>query len=289
MNKKDKLLAKIKKEFPSLKWKTAKFTDINWDFDVAILDNKYIFRFPRGAASQKKLKMELGVLKYLNKKVRLPIPNYIYVAKDLTFAGYKMIQGVGVSKERYKRLKGQEKDFIAKQLADFLNDMHATPLKIAKKSGVEEDKDLRDYHKLVSEVARYLFPRLNKQERADIENFLKTLETIYPIKNKVLTHGDLVNNNFLMKDRKISGIIDFSDMLVNDPAMDFSDLWDYGEKLVKKVYEKYRDKRDADLVNRSKLYYKRNSLRLMIIALNYKASPLSWTDSYKLFREMFYG
>ena len=60
--KKTKLLGKIRKEFPDLKWDKAVFTDMNWDFDVAILDAKYIFRFPRGEDSRKKLKMEIGIL-----------------------------------------------------------------------------------------------------------------------------------------------------------------------------------------------------------------------------------
>lgn len=285
---KNKLLKKIRKEFPNLKWKKGKFTDMNWDFDVAILDDKYIFRFPRGADNQKKLKMEIGLLRQLNKNVNLAIPNYLYIANDLSFAGYNIIEGMSVSKERHKRLNAKEKGFMAKQLSDFLNDLHSTSLEIAKKYGAEEENDLEEYKNFKTEVAKYLLPKLKKQEIEDVKNFLKIMKAIYPIKNKVLTHGDLARNNFLMKNGKISGIIDFSDMTINDPAIDFNDLWDYGEKFVKGVYDKYK-KKDECLLYRSKIYYKKNCLRLMIIALRYKLSPLSYKDTYKLFGEIFYS
>lgn len=285
--KQNKLLKKIRKEFPDLKWKEAKFTDMNWDFDVAILEDKYIFRFPRSADSQEKLKMEIGLLKYLNKKISLAIPNYLYVAKDLSFAGYNLINGVSVSKERHSKLSTKEKVFMAKQLAYFLNDLHSIPLGIARKCGVVEENDLEEYENFKAEVVKYLFPKLKKQEIEDVKNFLEILKEIYPIKKKVLAHGDLARNNFLMINGKVSGIIDFSDMTINDPALDFNDLWDYGEDFVKSVYAKYKNK-DKNLIYRSKLYYKKNCLRLMIIALKYDLSPLSYKDAHKLFGEIFY-
>ncbi|MDH4330352.1 MAG: aminoglycoside phosphotransferase family protein, partial [Candidatus Moranbacteria bacterium] len=244
---------------------------MNWDFDVAILEDKYIFRFPRSADSQEKLKMEIGLLKYLNKKISLAIPNYLYVAKDLSFAGYNLINGVSVSKERHSKLSTKEKVFMAKQLAYFLNDLHSIPLGIARKCGVVEENDLEEYENFKAEVVKYLFPKLKKQEIEDVKNFLEILKEIYPIKKKVLAHGDLARNNFLMINGKVSGIIDFSDMTINDPALDFNDLWDYGEDFVKSVYAKYKNK-DKNLIYRSKLYYKKNCLRLMIIALKYDLS-----------------
>ena len=217
----------------------------------------------------------------------MDIPNYSYIAKNLSFAGYNIIQGVSVSRERHKRLVKKEKDFMAMQLAEFLNELHSSSIEVAKKCGVE-DTGLAEHKKFKIELNKYLLPKLKKQEREDVKNFLDKLETIYPLKNKVLTHGDLARNNFLMKDRKISGVIDFSDMTINDPAIDFNDLWDYGEKFVKNVYEKYQ-KKDEELLYRSKLYYKKNCLRLMIIALIYKLSPLSYADAYKIFKEIFYS
>jgi aminoglycoside phosphotransferase (APT) family kinase protein len=289
MNRKSsELLDKIKKEFPSLEWKNVKFTDMNWDFDVAILDKKYIFRFPRSANCRRKFKIEIRLLKYLNKKISLPIPDYTYITKDFSFAGYNMINGVGVSKERYKKLDVKEKDLMAMKLAIFLNELHSTPLSVAKKYGIEEESYPQSHKKFELEVHKYLLPKFNRQEKISVHKFLKNLGTIYPIKNKVLTHGDLARENFLIADGKISGVIDFTDMSINDPAVDFNDLWDYGEKFVKKVYAEYKSKRDDGLVSRSKLYYKKNSLRLMIIALKYKASPLPYNDAYKLFKEIFY-
>ena len=46
--------------------------------------------------------------------------------------------------------------------------------------------------------------------------------------------------------------IEVSDIEVIDPALDFNDLWDYGESFVKQVLTNYKGKIDKDFLLRSK-------------------------------------
>ncbi len=59
---------------------------------------------------------------------------------------------------------------------------------------------------------------------------------------KVITHCDIQEKNILIdKDlTQITGIIDFSDAMIADPALDFDRLWDYGNEFVHGVYEAYQ-------------------------------------------------
>ena len=47
MNLKSKLINKLHREFPEVKFKTAKLITKGWDHDVLVLDNKFIFRFAK--------------------------------------------------------------------------------------------------------------------------------------------------------------------------------------------------------------------------------------------------
>jgi aminoglycoside 2''-phosphotransferase len=85
--------------------------------------------------------------------------------------------------------------------------------------------------------------------------------------------------------RSISGIIDFSDRKVDDPARDFTELWDYGEKFVLEVYKHYKGPKDNDFLKRSIMYYKRIPLHHIIA--RYKDGIGSFKKGYKMFKARF--
>ncbi len=70
MNKLD-YLKKIKRYFPEIKFKNSKLIEKGWDHDVIVLDNKYIFRFPKKEKYQERLKSEMKFLKYLAPRMGL--------------------------------------------------------------------------------------------------------------------------------------------------------------------------------------------------------------------------
>ncbi|MBU0578152.1 aminoglycoside phosphotransferase family protein [Patescibacteria group bacterium] len=286
-----KYLELIRKEFPDHKWKDFKYLTHGWDHNVIILDNEWVFRFPKNKEYLKKLQKEIELLKYLNKQITLPIPNYTLIAKDKSFAGYKIIKGKEFKPWIYKNkvaLKNKKK--IINQLVEFFNELHSIPLDKIKKYDVKFYDSKKETAKIFKDVKKYVFPKLNKRERQISEKYFKdcaALET-KSVKNTFI-HIDIHYSNVLIKhdDSELAGVIDFSDRVIGDPATDFAHLWNYGPKFIKSVYKKYRGPKDPEFLYRSKLYSKWDAFGIMIESFKpmYKCT---FKEGHKMFRKLFF-
>ena len=129
-------LEKIKNDFPQLKWEKHRILTHGWDHVVIVLDEKIIFRFPKDKKYKDEFQNEIQLLHYLKKKFSVGIPEYKYISKDKSIAGYDMVRGRELTASRFRRLSASEKDTVAKQLAGFISALHATPKSIMTKYNV---------------------------------------------------------------------------------------------------------------------------------------------------------
>lgn len=281
------LLQKITKEFPEIEWKTYRHLTHGWDHDIIILDENIVFRAPKDWRYENELKNEIQLLHYLKKKVNVGIPEYIYVSKDTSIAGYTMVKGKELTTSRFYQLSVSEKESAAQQLAAFITTLHATPQSIIKKYHVRiEDKE-KNYKKLVRDTKNHLFPRLDKKDVQRIEEYFEELKTAldrsYP---RALVHNDLSSEHILWDTQKKKiNIIDFSDRSCGDPAIDFTGLREYGPQFTERVFELYGGKKDEQMLYRSQLYFKRVPLYLMNDAL--QGYPCTFEEGYEIFKERF--
>ncbi len=282
-------LQKIKDAFPDVAWKKYRYLTHGWDHAVIILDDTLVFRMPKDDPKdlQSNLKNEMQLLRYLKKKGTVGIPNYAFLSKDNSLAGYTLLEGRELSPKLFRRLSASEKEKFARQLANFITTLHNTPLSIIKKYKTRKENNQKNYGWLVKNTKKYLFPRLNKKETALIKEYLVELKIALGLNySNSLVHNDLTWEHILWdKQKKRVNIIDFSDRAFGDPASDFAGLWEYGSGLVKKVYTLYRGKKDGTLLYRSKLYFKRIPLFVMKDALT--GSPCTFKDGYKVFKKRF--
>lgn len=279
-------LEQIKNEFPQIEWEKYRVLTHGWDHVVIVFDEKLIFRFPKDKEYKEEFKNEIQLLKFLSKRVKVGIPEYTFVSKDKSLAGYKMLNGQELKSSHYKRFASSEKENFAKQMADFLTDLHSTPNSAISKFNINTENPDKDYNDLVSSTKKILFPRLNKEEVSTIQNYFNELKIALDQSNysNVLIHNDLTWKHILWDKSKIN-IIDFSDREFGDPASDFAGLWEYGQKFVKRVYELYKGKKDDQLLYRSQLYFKRIPLSEMKGAI--KGYPCSFDEGYQMFRKRY--
>ncbi|MBT6691070.1 aminoglycoside phosphotransferase family protein [Candidatus Parcubacteria bacterium] len=283
------LIQKIKAEFPRIEWKEYKFLSHGWDHFAIILDNKIVFRSPKKASDNLKNELynEAGLLRYLKQKVAVGIPEYIYISKDKSLAGYKMLSGTELEPSFFESLSDAAKEKIAKQLANFISTLHATPKYVIKEFNVEESKPQKDYTALTDNSKKLLFPKLDKKEVQMIKKFLKELKTTLDHKySNVLIHTDLKWEHLLWNTEKNKlNIIDFSDREFGDPATDFTSLWAFGNKFTNRVYELYEGKKDEKFLYRSQLYFKK--IPLLVMQGVIEGYPLSFEEAHKMFRQRF--
>ncbi len=287
---KKSLINKIRREFPDLKWQHAQHIVEGWDHYVLKLDDKYIFRFPRKVNYAKRLYGEVLLLKYLSaKKLPIPVPRYEFVAKDKSFAGYSILEGDQMRKVIFDELTNSAKITIAKQIGSFLSILHTTPLSIGKKFGARQVDSRKQYKDLVKNTKKYIKPRLSKKDNALVDEFLKDFGEYQGYPHKCLTHSDIYRDHLIVdkSKKRLSGIIDFADRSIADPAWDFSELWTYGKKFVEEVYKNYTGPKDKDFLHRSQLYCKRVPLWVMISP--FLGTRGTFALGRKLFKEIYLG
>jgi len=246
---------KIASEFPDVKYAVAKHIAHGWDNDIIILDDKFVFRFPKNEEYIKKFKIEVSLIDYLKNKVAIAVPDYKYLAKDKSFGGYPLISGELLKLELLKGLTPVIKEQLAIDLANFLTVIHQVPKDVIKKLQILPGAWNRSHvDKMYGEIKEKIYPILSEEEIKWLEYQFKHYFSLKGEVRMSLIHNDLNNGNILFNANagKISGILDFADAEYNDSALDFSPLFDYGEDFARSVISHYQGFKDEDLIQRAK-------------------------------------
>lgn len=282
------LLTKITENFPKIRWRNFQHITSGWDFDVIILDNKIVFRFPKEKDCFNNLKKEINLLKIIEPKISAKIPHYIYIAKDKSFAGYNILSGKNVTASKYKNMNQAEKKLLQNKIADFLTSLHKTSSSILINNKTRIGKQKQFYKWFHDDTIKDVFPKLNNKEKEIVIDHFKKLESHLSDKlSPVLVHGDIGEDHiFWDKTKKELGIIDFTDHHIGDPAKDFSGLFKFGKKFVNNVYTLYKCPKDNNLLERALLDYKNSPLVVMKCAIcgNKK---IKFKKAYSTFKKRF--
>ena len=67
--------------------------DDGYDFKVAIVDDEWVFRFPRRPGVEEALKLEIAILPALAPALPVDVPSFEHVSGDPLFVGYRLIRG----------------------------------------------------------------------------------------------------------------------------------------------------------------------------------------------------
>jgi aminoglycoside 2''-phosphotransferase len=262
------LLQLIGKNIPDLTWKSARLVATGFDHDVIILDNQTVFRFPKKRDSKLLLKGEIGLLRILTERLSIAVPNYHFVSKDYTCTAYSMIEGIELNRRNFSKLSEGQQHQLARQMAKFLSELHSVNLNDISHFKVRERytaKELRVLHKDAEKKLRSVLPA---KDWGALEEYFFTLAEIFSqTPNKVLVHGDFSGDNMVIGcDGKLTGVIDFADRAIYDPAFDFLFLWEYGQGFVETVLKYYRGNKDG-LLRRSKAFAQASAIWNMMHSL----------------------
>lgn len=214
------------------------------DFSVAYTVNgEWIFRFARSEEASRSLRCEAALLPRLAQKITMRVPRIEHVGTQgedgLLFAGHRKIEGVALAGELFWTLSEGERDRCVEELARFLREMHAFSPEVAKEAGVVEC----DYpfcrteegiargtarEEYGSQLERLLsYPRVGGGTGDYCARIVERLLDGEGGLKRVPVHGDLSAEHVLfdVEGRRISGVIDFSDVVITDPALDVMYLY----------------------------------------------------------------
>ena len=253
--------------------------DEGWDFQVFEVDGRWLFRFPKREASVAKLNMERKLLSGLGEWVSLPVPNYEYFCEShesssRPFAGYRKLPGVGGDTS-----KMVDRHEVARQLGAFLARLHTYPVDKAREAGVPEERDLVVHWRDKSREQLRRLDGLN----VNLGFLHRYLENDTPASFEgaaSLVHSDLWAEHILVDSRsgRVSGIIDWGDAVIGDPAIDFACLYAwYGESWLENVLAHYTGKLDAEVISRSR--YLATCVAIHCITLGRDLGRVQWVEA----------
>ena len=180
--------------------------DHGYDFEVVLVDEEWIFRFPRRAGVERALEVEIALLPELAPALPVAVPRFEHVSREPLFVAYRAIRGTRLVDEDAGGVRG------------FLEALHAfdpSGLRVERPSWVDA------YHEQCAEFERLVFPLLDAEERKRSKRLFDEVETLADFEPALL-HADLGPDHLLVRDGRLAGVIDWGDARVGDPALDYA-------------------------------------------------------------------
>jgi aminoglycoside 2''-phosphotransferase len=260
------LVARIRAAFPLLAFERAALNDFGEDHAVVVLDDAWVFRFPRSAEIGVYSARERRLLQALAPVSPVAVPVYDHVAGNGDFGGYRMIAGRELSEALFESLSSEAQGRVLDQLGRFLATLHSlSPDLAVADSHADAGSYVRNYRRRRARLAEALGPDL--LARAD--RFYAAFPAAVASAHAVLTHRDLTEDHMLLSadGERLAGVIDFTDVAAGDPAFDFTFLWAYGDEAPRRVMASYGPT-DEGLLTRSHWWFARYRLDQIWWTLN---------------------
>ncbi len=214
-----------------------------YDHLVVTVDQKFVFRFPKNTNALARSQYERDVLKDLESVTVVPIPKVLDAHDDPSYVIVSFLKGDHLTRDQILELPEDKQIKLGEDLAAFAYAMHST-------LSVEKALDMRDqYHldELHEEPWNIYFERLlaNSQILTETQNKLaqdyfvkwRDLQFTTPL---VVVHDDLHNQNLLLENGNLSGVVDFGDTNIGHPEQEFRQLYRLNETIMMAAVHKYQ-------------------------------------------------
>ena len=251
----------LEDQFPALGIVQASAFGEGSDSSAFEVNRRWIFRFPKRAEVERQLLVEMDAVRMLRPRLPLPVPAYEFRGRPSThfrwhFGGYEKLSGEPAIRIDVRAVRFTS---VARAMGRFLSKLHATSSAEAARLSVPRQSvgsaiddartealgNLRRLSTLVDVPVDRLYEQLKDRPRV-------------PSRSRsglAVVHNDLGAEHILLHPRtgKVTGIIDWGDIAIGDPAVDFSGLFHWaGEGFVHAVLRHYSGLADAALVSRAR-------------------------------------
>ncbi|MFE8697386.1 aminoglycoside phosphotransferase family protein [Cytobacillus sp. FJAT-53684] len=233
-----------------------------WDNHIMIINKAIVFRFPKSRALLTKVVDEVKLLECLSLKepiVKIPKYELVYNGNKPKAVKYPLIKGKSLSEHAIYDLSANPEN--AKIIGDFLTKLHSIDLSELEGTKLDTVHTLNYWQGLYSSVKTVVFPYLNQHQQEEVNEIFADFIRDFPslTYKKTVIHGDLTSSNMIFnkEDGLVTGIIDFTDAQIGDPAFDFAGLyWNFGPAFTREVLSWYSASESVDtLFSRVSSFY----------------------------------
>jgi len=276
----------IKRDLPHIRQCDLKWFMDGWDHVIVVVNDQTAYRFPRLKEYEAKIPVEVAFMNAFSAMSPVAIPRlqqkYDDVA-NMTFTTYDYIRGTRLSRDFFGTLEKEKQIALAKQLGAFLTALHSFSIPRAKKIGVTQTEVLTFWKTRLEIIRDVVFPHIGQPEQEWINRLFQDFIALLAKRpfQLVLTHGDLAPEHILVDPQThvITGIIDFGDVAIDDPAYDFQCSRYYGKEFLHNVYGAYTRSRDEVFDLRRQFYEDR--LPVTNLEHSIKIGEPEWIQKHK--------
>lgn len=222
--------ALVARHFPDLRGAPVELLATGWDNTVFLVGGEWVFRFPRREIVLPGLRREIAYLPALAPRLPLAIPVPEYVGEPdadfpWPFWGARIIPGRELA---MARPEAAALTAVARELGGFLRALHDPALVTEAGEGLPYDPMRRGDPRFRAEHARTGLAALADlglwEPDPAVERVLEAGEQTRPPGGSVVCHGDLHLRHLLIdpSGAHASGVIDWIDVCLGDPALDLS-------------------------------------------------------------------
>ena len=264
------ILPVINKFLPNIHENDVKFL-YHGTYNVFEINEEFIFRIPdkslRNEIGIQLLEKENKVLQLFNSTLPIPIPkpSYINLENNIPVMGYRKIPGISLSK-CFGEFDNSCLIKLAKSIGEFLTQLHSSETIKKYSDHFHEDygnffENYREiWEKEYREVQSCILPMVNEIQKDWIRSlytrFLSKINTFNF--EPVIVHGDFDTSNILVEPDScsLSGVIDFEETRIFDPAIDFL-FFREGELFLRKIMTTYNREIDKSFSERMQFTFSR--------------------------------
>ncbi|MDE1838157.1 MAG: phosphotransferase [Euryarchaeota archaeon] len=225
------------RQFPSLPWGQATDSSLGWDNIVLAVGEEWIFRFPRTLQNARQLEKETRFLPLLSSCLHLAVPSFHFVGKGHAgvrgpFVGYRRLPGEPLS---LQRLDPSKRPKVAQALGRLLSDLARIPIREVLPSdlpGGAPEAWRRGFVRCDRLWSRTLLPQLPPDVRRRVREdwaWFESTRSNFEF-TPVVLHRDLGPDHILWDGERVSGIIDWGDACIGDPAFELTGLGFLGRR-----------------------------------------------------------
>ncbi|WP_175986426.1 phosphotransferase family protein [Bacillus sp. Marseille-Q1617] len=236
----------IKEKIPHLDIKEYHQNKQGQNNDVLIINNEWVFRFPKYRAGIEQLKKETVILDYASSKLSIPVPQPAYQfffpeEPGMVFTGYRILPGSPLWKNDMTDLDRTRRQQAAVDLAVFLKELHSispdSSLGSIQQSEPTCFDEMKDLHE---RLKTKIYPFMKQESIDEVDDrFTEYFGSCQSV-SACIIHGDFGCSNILWDKDRVSGIIDFGGAGFSDPAYDVAGLLaSYGEEFIQMMIPHY--------------------------------------------------
>jgi aminoglycoside phosphotransferase (APT) family kinase protein len=265
----DEALARrlVATQFPPLPERSLAFLGEGWDYVAFLVDEAFVFRFPRREIGVPGTEREIATLPLLAPLLPVAVPNPVYVGRpnadfSWPFYGAPYLPGA----EPDGSLPDDVRGALARPLGRALRALHARAgralggrLPVDPMGRADMAVRVPRTRETVGEVADLWRPPW------EIDELLAAAAELPAPEASAVCHGDLHFRQLLVEGGILCGIVDWVDLCRGDPAMDLSLVYGFLPPAARRqFFEEYGDVDDASQVRARVL-----ALNLMSVLARY--------------------